>query len=178
MFGVDIQTQSKVRVKQQFWKWCCRKSRGICLWQQFTCTWNLKLKFQIKLALCSGNPVTYGQTDALGESSIHLQFVGWEYKKEHAQVINVLSECFHKHIGGYWQWDCHIAIAGLLWSVNTYISAVCMSLTNQIMSESFIQPNPGYKLKCQFVYEKFHILNEISAKLVPKGPIDHNPALV
>ena len=31
---------------------------------------------------------------------------------------------------------------------------------------------------CIFVNEKFCILIEISPKLVPKGPIDNNPALV
>ena len=30
---------------------------------------------------------------------------------------------------------------------------------------------------CIFVNEKFWILNKISVKFVPKGPIDNNPAL-
>ena len=76
-FEVDIQSQSKVRVRklknpnmaarQPFWKWRRWKSIGFCLWPPWTCIWNLKLKFQSKLDLCSGNPVIYrgmdGRTD-------------------------------------------------------------------------------------------------------------------
>ena len=72
-FEVDIQCQSKVRVRKQkksnmaarrpFWKWHCWKSIGFCLWPPSTCIWNLKLKFQSKLDLCSGNHVVYRQTD-------------------------------------------------------------------------------------------------------------------
>ena len=59
-FEVDIQSQSKVRVrkpKNPIWP------PGFCLWPPSTCIWNLKLKFQSKLELCSGNHVVYRQTD-------------------------------------------------------------------------------------------------------------------
>ena len=64
--------------RRPFWKWHRWKSLGFCLWPPWTCTWNLKLKFQSKLDLCSGNHVVYrqtdgrtdGQTDGQGESSI------------------------------------------------------------------------------------------------------------
>ena len=46
-----------------FWKWHRWKSIGFCLWPPSTCIWNLKLKFQSKLDLCSGNHVVYRQTD-------------------------------------------------------------------------------------------------------------------
>ena len=72
-FEVDIQSQSKVRVRKPknsnmaarrpFWKWHRWKSIGFCLWPPSTCIWNLKLKFQSKLDLCSGNHVVYRQTD-------------------------------------------------------------------------------------------------------------------
>ena len=72
-FEVDIQSQSKVRVwkpkksnmaaRRPFWKWHRWKSIGFCLWPPSTCIWNLKLKFQSKLDLCSGNHVVYRQTD-------------------------------------------------------------------------------------------------------------------
>ena len=72
-FKVDIQSQTKVRVRKQtksnmaarrpFWKWQRWKSIGFCLWPPSTCIWNLKLKFQSKLDLCSGNHVVYRQTD-------------------------------------------------------------------------------------------------------------------
>ena len=68
-FGVDIQSQTKVRVwkpkksnmatRQPFWKWRCWKSIGFCLWAPWTCIWSLKLKFQSKLDLHSGNHVNY-----------------------------------------------------------------------------------------------------------------------
>ena len=68
-FGVDIQSQSKVRVRKPkknnmaarrpFWKWRRWKSIGFCLWPTSTYIWNLKLKFQNKLDLHSGNHVTY-----------------------------------------------------------------------------------------------------------------------
>ena len=72
-FEVDIQSQTKVRVRkpkksnmaarQPFWKWHHWKSIGFCLCPPSTCIWNLKLKFQSKLDLCSGNHVIYRQTD-------------------------------------------------------------------------------------------------------------------
>ena len=46
-----------------FWKWHRWKSIGFCLWPPSTCIWNLKLKFQSKLDLCSGNHVVYRHTD-------------------------------------------------------------------------------------------------------------------
>ena len=49
--------------RRPFWKWHCWKSIGFCLWPPSTCIWNLKLKFQSKLDLCSGNHVVYRQTD-------------------------------------------------------------------------------------------------------------------
>ena len=68
-FGVDIQSQTKVRVwkpkksnmatRRPFWKWRHWKSIGFCLWPPSTCIWGLKLKFQSKLDLHSGNHVTY-----------------------------------------------------------------------------------------------------------------------
>ena len=83
-FKVDIQSQRKVRVwkpkksnmaaRRPFWEWRCWKSIGFCLWPPSTCIWSLKLKFQRKLDLCSGNHVVYRQTDrrtdGQGESSI------------------------------------------------------------------------------------------------------------
>ena len=58
------------------WKWRRWKSIGFCLWPPSTCIWNLKLKFQGKLDLCSGNHVVYrqtdGRTDGQGESIIPL----------------------------------------------------------------------------------------------------------
>ena len=45
------------------WKWCRWKSIGFCLWPPSTCIWNLKVKFQSRLDLCSGNHVVYRQTD-------------------------------------------------------------------------------------------------------------------
>ena len=62
--------------RRPFWKWHHWKSIGFCLCPPSTCIWNLKLKFQSKLDLCSGNHVVYrqtdGQTDGQGESSIHI----------------------------------------------------------------------------------------------------------
>ena len=68
-FGVDNQSQTKVRVwkpkksnmatRRPFWKWRRWKSIGFCLWPPSTCIWSLKLKFQSKLDLHSGNHVTY-----------------------------------------------------------------------------------------------------------------------
>ena len=49
--------------RRPFCKWHRWKSIGFCLWPPSTCIWNLKLKFQSKLDLCSGNHVVYRQTD-------------------------------------------------------------------------------------------------------------------
>ena len=67
-FRVDIQSQTKVSLetkksnmatRRPFWKWRHWKSIGFCLWPPSTCIWSLKLKFQSKLDLHSGNHVTY-----------------------------------------------------------------------------------------------------------------------
>ena len=67
-FGVDIQSQTKVSLeikksnmatRRPFWKWCRWKSIGFCLWPPSTCIWSLKLKFQSKLDLPSGNHVNW-----------------------------------------------------------------------------------------------------------------------
>ena len=50
-------------VRRPFWKWRRWKSIGFCLWPPSTCIWSLKLKFQRKLDLCSGNHVVYRRTD-------------------------------------------------------------------------------------------------------------------
>ena len=93
-FGVDIQSQTKVRVqkpkksnmaaRRPFWKLHLWKSTGYCLWPPSICIWNFKLKFQSKLDLCSGNHVVYretdGRADGQGESSIPpSNFVGRGY---------------------------------------------------------------------------------------------------
>ena len=49
--------------RRPFWKWHRWKSIVFCLWPPSICIWNLKLKFQSKLDLCSGNHVVYRQTD-------------------------------------------------------------------------------------------------------------------
>ena len=49
--------------RRPFWKWHRWKSLRFCLWPPSTCIWNLKLKFQSKLDLCSGNHVVYRRTD-------------------------------------------------------------------------------------------------------------------
>ena len=69
--------------RRPFWNWRCWKSISFCPWPPSTCIWNLKLKFQSKLDLCSRNHVAYrqtdGRTDGQGESSIpplQLRWVG------------------------------------------------------------------------------------------------------
>ena len=45
--------------RRPFWKWHCWKSISFCLWPPSTYIWNLKLKFQSILDLCSGNHAAY-----------------------------------------------------------------------------------------------------------------------
>ena len=45
--------------RRPFSKWPHWNSIGFCLWPPSTCAWNLKLKFQSKLDLCSENHATY-----------------------------------------------------------------------------------------------------------------------
>ena len=70
--------------RRPFWKWHRWKSIGFCLWPPSTCIWNLKLKFQSKLELCSGNHVVYrqtnGQTDKVNPVYPPSNFVGRGYK--------------------------------------------------------------------------------------------------
>ena len=75
--------------RRPFWKWHRWKSIGFCLWPPSTCIWNLKLKFQSKLDLCSGNHVVYrqkdrrtdGRTDKVNPVYPPSNFVGQGYKK-------------------------------------------------------------------------------------------------
>ena len=93
-FEVDIKAKvklesgnQKIQYGRQAAKWHRWESIGYCLWPPSTCIWNLKLKFQSKLDLCSGNHVVYrqtdGRTDGQGVSSIPhppSNFVGRGYK--------------------------------------------------------------------------------------------------
>ena len=96
--------------RRPFWKWCCLKSIGFCLWPPSTCIWNLKLKFQSKLDLCSGNHVVYRQTDGWtdgrtdrwtdgkGESSIPpSNFVGRGYKTNLFIAQSLYNFCSNEH---------------------------------------------------------------------------------
>ena len=67
--------------RRPFWKWHRWKSIGFCLWPPSTCIWNLKLKFQSKLDLCSGNHVVYRQTDGRTDkvNPVYSNFVGRGY---------------------------------------------------------------------------------------------------
>ena len=56
-FGIKIPKQTWLTL----WKPCHLQSPGLL--PPSTCIWNLKLKFQRKLDLCSGNHVVYRQTD-------------------------------------------------------------------------------------------------------------------
>ena len=73
--------------RRPFWKWHRWKSIGFCLWPPLTCIWNLKLKFQSKLDLYSGNHVVYRQTDGQTDRRTRWiqytpsNFVGWGYNK-------------------------------------------------------------------------------------------------
>ena len=102
--------------RRPFWKWHCWKSIGFCLWPPSTCIWNLKLKFQSKLELCSGNHVVYRQTDGRtdgqtdgrrdgqGESSIPpSNFVGQGYNKIVLLKIFLMSLALiaRSHIANY-----------------------------------------------------------------------------
>ena len=78
-----------------FWKWHHWKSIGFCLWPPSTCIWNLKLKFQSKLDLCSGNHVVYRQTDGRTDGrtrwiqyTLHSNFVGRGYNYSVAWYIH------------------------------------------------------------------------------------------
>ena len=72
--------------RRPFWKVRRWKSIGFCLWPPSTCIWNLKLKFQRKLELCSGNHVVYRQTDGRTDKVNPVyppsNFVGRGYKKK------------------------------------------------------------------------------------------------
>ena len=73
--------------RRPFWKWRRWKSIGFCLWPPSTCIWNLKLKFESKLDLCSGNRVVYrhttdGQTDKVNPVYPPSNFVGRGYNNK------------------------------------------------------------------------------------------------
>ena len=103
--------------KRPFWKWRHWKSIGSCLWPPSTCRWNLKLKFQSKLDLCSRNHVVYrqtdGQTDGQGESSIPpSNFVGRGYNNQ-PMWSNFQSNTIPYRGLGYWDYGSIKAVSFL-----------------------------------------------------------------
>ena len=84
-FGVDNQSQTKVRVQKQktsIWPPGSHFESGVfkiqqvfCLWPQLTCTWHLKLKFQSNHAL-----ETMAPTDRWIQYTPS-NFVKWGYEK-------------------------------------------------------------------------------------------------
>ena len=92
--------------RRPFCKWHRWKSIGFYLWPPSTCIWDLKLKFQSKLDLCSGNHVVYrqtdrrtdGRTDGQGESSIPPLQLRWAgYNKAPVLCFFKLCASFHSH---------------------------------------------------------------------------------
>ena len=95
--------------RRPFWKRHRWKSIGFCLWPPSTCIWSLKLKFQSKLDLCSGNHVVYrqtdrrtdGQTDKVNPVYPPSNFVGRGYKYSmilfHSSV-SWLCTCSQNHL--------------------------------------------------------------------------------
>ena len=84
--------------KWPFWKWRRWKSISYCLWPPTTFIWNLKLKFQSKLNLCSGNHAVYRQTDGRTDKVNSLNpppsnFVGRGYKYT-TNGSSVYLDCF------------------------------------------------------------------------------------
>ena len=89
--------------RRPFWKWRRWKSIDFCLWPPSTCIWNLKLKFQRKLDLCSGNHVVYRQTDrqtdgqgesstSLSEGIIKVNYRPFSPRHRHPRAITRLSD--------------------------------------------------------------------------------------
>ena len=87
--------------RRQFWKWHRWKSIGFCLWPSSTCIWNLKLKSQSKLDLCSWNHVVYRQTDRRTDGRTDKvnpvyppsNFVGRGYNKQFEASADNISNC-------------------------------------------------------------------------------------
>ena len=88
--------------RRPFWKWHRWKSIGFCLWPPSTCIWNLKLKFQSKLDLCSGNHVVYrqtdGQTDKVNPVYPPSNFVGRGYNEPKNVKLDQLIDWSIVHI--------------------------------------------------------------------------------
>ena len=99
--------------RRPFLKWHRWKSIGFCLWPPSTCIWNLKLKFQSKLDLCSGNHVVYRQTDGQGESSIpplQLRQTPWKLfmlSRTENQLFTIFVNFKHGYIKKFY-WSSHI----------------------------------------------------------------------
>ena len=104
--------------RRPFWKRHRWKSIGFCLWPPSTCIWSLKLKFQSKLDLCSGNHVVYrqtdGQTDKVNPVYPPSNFVGRGYKNVIMKFLIVIKNTKHLHtmiktrVGliQLWNWNC------------------------------------------------------------------------
>ena len=101
--------------RRPFWKRHHWKSIGFCLWPPSTCIWGLKLKFQSKLDLCSGNHVVYrqtdgrtdGQTDKVNPVYPPSNFVGRGYNDPCAQTLIHLTDCATRLSTKKWNPNCH-----------------------------------------------------------------------
>ena len=118
--------------RRPFWKRHRWKSLGFCLWPPSTCIWSLKLKFQSKLDLCSGNHVVYrqtdGQTDKVNPVYPPSNFVGRGYNKE--VNFNTFSKSFSP-----WKLCCIF--------IQSLIKSIPNSPTNkpEFFSEKRLAPN-------------------------------------
>ena len=154
--------KSNMAARRPFWKWRSWKSIGFCLWPPSTCIWNLKLKFQSKLDLCSGNHVVYrqtdgrmdGQTDGQGESSIPppSNFVGRGYNNLHTWLkVATTSEKPPTPTHGHWS-----SIVKIFKSFheNSFYNSVCKILT--ISSRPFIYQSTILLIKRPLITRQLH----------------------
>ena len=149
-FEVDIQSQSKVRVRKPkksnmaarrpFWKWHRWKSIGFCLWPPSTCIWNLKLKFQSKLDLCSGNHVVYRQTDGRTDEQTDKvnpvyppsNFVGRGYNKMCSKGSISNTSALIEVIAWHWTDEMPLSEPMMVWITDGYFTGLVQERHNSI----------------------------------------------
>ena len=93
--------------RRPVWKWHRWKSIGFCLWPPSTCIWNLKLKFQSKLDLCSGNHVVYRQTDRRTDGRTRwIQYTPPPTSLGEGIIILLTVAPVTGEVTAGWRWQC------------------------------------------------------------------------
>ena len=144
--------------RRPFWKWHRWKSIGFCLWPPSTCIWNLKLKFQSKLDLCSGNHVVYRQTDRRTDGRTR-----WiQYTPPPTSGIKSMADS--RFVPSQWE------MALLCNNISHWLGANLELALEELMVLAISKHSTGYEIMDHFMYAPSQWETTLQCKIVSHWP--------